>query len=65
MPRKTTGKGGRIDQSRDLFVIKVNTEDVKFETSVLVKSPAINIYKNPAGKVKTGKENMLFGGMGA
>ena len=35
MPRKTTGKGGRIDQNRDPFVIKVNREDVKFETSVL------------------------------
>ena len=39
MPRKTTGKAGRIDQSRDPFVIKVNREDVKFETSVLYKSP--------------------------
>ena len=35
MPRKTTGKAGGIDQSRDPFVIKVNRED---ETSVLVKS---------------------------
>ena len=36
----TIGKGGRIVQSRDPFVIKVNREDVKFETSVLVKSPS-------------------------
>ena len=64
MPRKTTGKGGRVDQSRDPFVIKVNKEDVKFETSVLVKSPPIYFYKNLAGKAKTGKENMLLGGRG-
>ena len=40
MPRKTTGKAGRIDQSSDPFVIEVNRGDVKFETSVLVKSPS-------------------------
>ena len=57
MPRKTTGKAGRIDQSSDPFVIKVNREDVKFETSVLYKS---YFYKNPAGKAKTGNESMLF-----
>ena len=39
MPRKTAGKAGRIDQSRDSFVIKVNREDVKLEISVLNKSP--------------------------
>ena len=60
MPRKTTEKAGRIYQSMDPFVIKVNREDVKFETSVLVKSPPIYCYKNPAGKAKTGNKNMFF-----
>ena len=40
MPRKTAGKAGRIDQSRDPFVIKVNREDVKLEISVLYISPS-------------------------
>ena len=40
MPRKTAGNTGRIDQSRDPFVIKVNREDVKLEISVLYKSPS-------------------------
>ena len=59
MPRKTAGKAGRIDQSKDPFVIKVNREDVKLEISVLYKSPPIYFYKNPAGKAKTGTENMF------
>ena len=44
MPRKTTGKAERIDQSRDPFVINVNREDVKFETGVLVKSPSYLLF---------------------
>ena len=64
MPRKTTGKAGRIDQSRDPFVIKVNREDVKFETSVLCKSPSHLLLQNPAGKAKTGNENMFCFSLG-
>ena len=62
MARKTIGKGGRIDQSRDPFVIKVNKEDVKFETSVLVKSPSHLLLQKSSWEAKMGKENMLFGG---
>ena len=60
MPRKTTRKAGRIDQRKDPFVNKVNRGNVKFETSVLVKSPPIYFDKTSAGKAKTGNENMLL-----
>ena len=69
MPRKTTGKAGRIDQSRDPFLIEVNREDVKNLRPVsYMNPPPIYFYKNPAGKAKTGNENMLLfflGGGGA
>ena len=65
MPRKTTGKGGRIDQSRDPFVIKVNREDVKFETSVLVKSPSHLLLQKSGWEGRKGKGKHAFWGRGA
>ena len=55
MPRKTTGKAGRINQSRDLFVIKVNREDVKFEISVLYKSPSHLLLQKSGWEGQNGK----------
>ena len=64
MPRNTTGKGGRIDQSRDPFVIKVN-RDVKFETSVLVKSPLpFTFTKIQLGTPKRERKTCFLGGGG-
>ena len=65
MPRKTTGKGGRIGQSRDPFVIKVNREDVKFETSVLVKSPFHLLLQKSGWKGQNRKGKHAFWGEGA
>ena len=64
MPRKTTGKAGRIDQSRDPFVIKVNREDVKFETSVLYKSPSHLLLEKTGWEGQNGKRKhvVFFGG---
>ena len=64
MPRKTTGKGGRIDQSRDPFVIKVNREDVKFETIVLVKSPSHLLLQKSGWEDQNGKGKHAFWGEG-
>ena len=67
MPRKTTGKAGRIDQSRDPFVIKVNREDVKFETSVLYKSPSHLLLQKSGWEGQNGKRKhvvFLGGGKG-
>ena len=60
MPRKTTGKGGRIDQRRDPFVIKVNREDVKFEPSVLVKSPCHLLLQISSWEGQNGKRKYVF-----
>ena len=65
MLRKTTGKGGRIDQSRDPFVIKVNREDFKFETSVLVKSPSYLLLQQSGWEGQNGKGKHVFWGEGA
>ena len=65
MPRKTTGKEGRIDQSRDPFVIKENREDVKFETSVLVKSPSHLLSQKSGWEGQNGKGKHAFWGRGA
>ena len=62
MPRKTTGKGGRIDQSRDPFVIKVNREDVKFDTSVLVKPPSHLLLQKSCWEGQNKKGKHAFGG---
>ena len=56
-PVHRLGKGGRIDQSRDPFVIKVNREDVKFETSVLVKSPSHLLLQKSGWEGQNGKGN--------
>ena len=64
MPRKTTGKAGRIDQSRDPFVIKVNREDVKFETSVLVKYPSHLLLQKSGWEGQNGKRKHVFLGGG-
>ena len=65
MPRKTTGKRGRIDQSRDPFVIKVNRDDVKFETSVLVKSPSHLLLQKSSWEGQNGKGKHAFWEEGA
>ena len=68
MPRKTTGKAGRIDQSRDPFVIKVNREDVKLEISVLYKSPSHLLLQKSGWEGQNGKGKhvlfLFFGGGG-
>ena len=65
MPRKTTGKAGRIDQSRDPFVIKVNREDVKLnETSVLVKSPSHLLLQKSGWEGQNWKRKHSFWGGG-
>ena len=67
MPRKTAGKAGRIDQSRDPFVIKVNREDVKLEISVLYKFPSHLLLQKSGWKGQNGKRKRVFffGGGGA
>ena len=60
MPRKTTGKAGRIDRSRDPFVINVNREDVKFETGVLVKSPSHLLLQKSGWEGQNGKQKDVF-----